>query len=108
MQHFSLRAKIRTSLQSPSGERQMTMRFTLVGSMYGTCFLSPFGRLEFGCGSEINFMVVILLYLNINANKYADFRSNTTIHFYCNTATYFGLLQEHHHAVISDLKNYEN
>jgi len=81
----------------------MTMSFTchstLVGSRFGNCFASHFGCLEFGCSSEINFMVVIPLCLNINIDKLADFRSNTTIYFYCITATYFGLQQEHYHAV---------
>jgi len=38
-------------------------------------------------------------YLNINTDKYRDFLCNTTVHFYCNTATCCGLPQKHHQVI---------
>ena len=34
----------------------------------------------------------------VSVDKYTVFPANTTIHFYCNTATCFGPLQNHHQA----------
>jgi len=39
------------------------------------------------------------LCLNIIMDKYRDFLCNTTVHFYCNTATCCGLLQKHHQVI---------
>jgi hypothetical protein len=44
------------------------------------------------------------LCVNIGIDKYIDLLCNTAVRFYCNTVTYYGLLQNHHQVVEVSLR----
>jgi len=45
---------------------------------------------------SLSLIVATPVCLNVGRDKYADLPPNTTVHFYCNTATCCDPLQNHH------------